>query len=211
MSLIEQLAFTEPGEASFESGNLEYELEVYINDFDIDQIKSLATSYEGQEQWGVYIPKTAGNASDGSIRVRKTIHPDGGIVYEFCTKTSAGDKGKVEEEDPSREGQLEQFRRMADQGLIKTRYNVPGKFDDGTQFTWQVDTFTNKKGELVPWAKIDVELKEARPQKFTADEIPFLHSELIVISPEEKAAGNGQKEKIQDLYEKYFRTGNLYV
>lgn len=209
--MIEKMAFPEP-ESSFESGNMEYEIEVYLKGFDFEQIRSMASSHEGQEQWGAYIPKSDNNASFGSLRVRKTIHPDGESEYEFCTKTDGGPNGKVEEPDPVRPAQLEQFKLFCDQGLIKTRYKVPGKFEDGVEFVWEIDLFTNKRGELVDWAKIDIELKEPRPGGLNVSEIPFTHEEVLVITPEEKAEGTGKhKDQIKELYEKYFRTDNVYV
>jgi hypothetical protein len=209
--LIDQLAFNEPT-AEFESKNLEYELEVYLKGFDVEQIKSMAVSHEGQEQWGIYVPKTPKNASDGSLRVRKTIHPDDRVEYEFCTKTNAGDKGKVEVPDPSREEQLEQFKLMADQGLIKTRFIIPGSFENGIEFKWEVDLFLNKEGKIVPWAKVDIELNPDDPRPDVKNfPVPFTHDEVIIISPEMKADGTGPKEKIAELYEKYFRTENVYV
>lgn len=211
LCLIEKLAFPEP-ECSFESGNMEYEIEVYLKDFDIEQVRSMAMSHEGQEQWGVYIPKSDKNASFGSLRVRKTIHPDGREEIEFCTKTDGKEKGKLEEPDPVRQAQLDQFKLFSDQGLIKTRYKVPDRFEDGVDFTWEIDVFTNKRGEIVPWAKIDVELSEPRTGGIKPSEIPFNHSEVIIITPEEKAAGEKKNQaKIQELYEKYFRTENVYV
>lgn len=208
--LMDKLAFPE-SDVSLESENFEYELEVYLKGFDIEQIRSMAVSHEGQEQWGIFVPKTDKNASEGNLRVRKTVHPDDTVEYEFCTKTNAGEKGKREEADPSREAQLEQFKLLADQGLIKIRFVIPGKFEDGIEFNWEVDVFTNKEGKIVPWAKIDIELKEARPQGIQPNEIPFTHEEIIVITPEQKAAGEGPRKKIQELYENYFRTGNVHV
>lgn len=208
--LMDKLAFPE-SDVSLESDSFEYELEVYLKDFDLEQIRSMAASHEGQEQWGIFVPKTDKNASEGNLRVRKTIHGDDTVEYTFCTKTNAGEQGKREEEDPSREAQLAQFKLLADQGLIKIRFNIPGKFSDGIEFTWEVDVFTNKEGKIVPWAKIDIELKEARPQGINKEDIPFTHSELIVITPEMKAAGEGPRKQIQELYENYFRTGNVHV
>lgn len=212
-SFIEQMVFgNHSSDASFEDSQMEYELEVYLEGFDIEEFKSQARLQEGQEQWGIYIPKTAANASSGSERVRKTSMADGDDIYVYCLKAEAGDKGKLEVPLDSNPTHFEQFKRMADQGLLKTRYTLPGEFADGTKFSWEVDIFYNRKGELVPWAKIDIELEHPRPDGIKPEEIPFTHKSLIVITPEMKAEGKSELlKKAQKLYTDYFVSKNAYV
>lgn len=209
-SLIEDMVF--PSSApSFEADSHEYEIEFYLENFDLEQVRSMASSHEGQEQWGTFVPKCAENDSSASIRVRRTIHPDGKETFVFCTKTEGGEKGKVEVEEASTAEQLNQFRRFCTQGLVKTRYNIPGQLKDGTDVLWEVDVFMNSKGKVVPWAKIDLELEAQRPQGIEVSDIPFNHDSLIMVTPEQKANGNPNAEKIAKLYETYFRTSNVYV
>lgn len=210
MSLIEQMAFVQVSDSSLEAAGVEYENEIYLRGFDINEIKAKATSHEGQEQWGIYVPKADGNASSGSIRVRKTIDMEGGSIFELATKTEMGEKGKFETEIPSIEEMFVQFQMLADQGLVKIRYNIPGQLDDGTTFVYQVDCFWNKDGNLVPWCKIDAEF--TNPVTLNPEEIPFGREEIIIVTPESKTENaNGLKEKIAGLYEEFFRSKNIHV
>jgi len=209
--LIEDLAFTrvESAEASFEASSVEYEVEIYLEGFDIEEIKSKAVTHCSQEQWGIFVPKTDANASSGSIRVRKSVSVDDETKYELTTKTSAGDSGKNEHEIDTDDVQFEQFKRFADQGLIKTRYEFPGQLEGGIDFTYEVDVFYNARGELVPWVKIDAELPVGTP--FNPEMIPLTYTDRILITPELKGRNEVLEKKIANLYEKYFRAMNVYV
>lgn len=209
--LFEQLAFHDGGsDESFESSMIEYENEIYLSGFNIDQVVAMAASREGQEQWGIFVPKTSKNATSGNLRVRKTIDQEGEIVYEFTTKTSQGAKGKLEKNLDADEVLFEQFQLLADQGLVKTRYVIPYELDDGTKFKFEVDVFYNSKGELVPWVKVDAELPEG--YALNPEQIPFTREEILIVTPASKQDNtDGINEKIGKLYEDYFRTSNVHV
>jgi hypothetical protein len=210
-SIIERLAFANPEEeASFEASGMEYENEIYISGYDLNQIVTTATYHEGQEQWGIFVPKSDQNASSGSIRVRMTEHEDASVVYEQTTKTDAKEKGKLENERPSDEVMFGQFKLMADQGLIKMRYVIEAQTRDGEPFKFEVDIFRNGKGEVVPWAKIDAELPDG--YELTPEEIPFTHDELIILTPAMKVDRQAEvNKKVAKLYETYFRSPNVHV
>lgn len=208
-SLIEKLAFPESGsDLSLEAADFEYEVEIYLKGFDIEQIKSMATTHCSQEQWGIYIPKTAANASGGSIRVRKSVSVDDETKFELTTKTEAGDQGKFEHEIDTDAAQFEQFKRLADQGLIKTRYEFPGEVN-GVQFKYEVDVFFDARGNLVPWVKIDAELPEGTV--FDKSTIPLTFEEIIIITPELKGTDEVLKARVAKLYNEHFRAMNVYV
>mgnify|MGYP001584911874 CR=1 FL=1 len=210
-SLIERLAFAnEAEEASFEASGYEYENEIYITGYDLKEIVSQSTSHEGQEQWGLFVPKTDQNASSGSIRVRMIEPEVGDVFYVQTTKTDAAEKGKLENERPSDEVMFGQFKQMADQGLIKMRYVIEAQTRDGDPFKFEVDIFRNARGEIVPWAKIDAELPDG--YELTPDEIPFSRNEIIILTPlmktERKSAVN---VKVAELYKKYFTSPNVNI
>jgi len=212
MSLIEKLAFVDgESEESFESSGIEYENEVYLLGYDIDEIKAKATGHEGQEQWGIYIPKTDKNASSGNIRVRRTDTVDGNTSYEETCKTSQGAEGKLEDNLLTTVTRFNQFKLLADQGLIKTRYFVDSTLEDkDIRFKFELDVFYNKRGELVPWVKVDAELPQGTVLE--AGDIPFKYDEILIVTPAAKEANtNGINEKVGELYEKYFRSTNVHV
>ena len=55
-SLFYKMAFPPEEGCSFESAEVEYEIEIYLEGLDIDTVASIATSIEEQEQWGVFVP-----------------------------------------------------------------------------------------------------------------------------------------------------------
>lgn len=208
--LIEQMAFSGGEEISLEAAGNEYEVEIYAILRNPLEIEERATSREVQEQWGVFVPKTAKNASEGTLRVRYTQIEGEDPSYVFCTKTAATEKGRPEVEDPVCPEQFQQLRKMAEQGLKKVRYNVPHLLESTqTNIVYQVDRFRTKDGEIVPWHKIDAEV--APGTRITAEDIPFDCEELIIVTPEAKANDPALKKKIGELYEKYFRSGNELV
>lgn len=212
MSLIEQLAFADCGpDASFESSGVEYENEIYLLGFDIDEIKAKARGWEGQEQWGIYIPKTPKNASSGNIRVRRTDCVEGSTTFEETCKTDMGEQGKLEDNLLTTVTRFNQFKLLADQGLIKTRYFVDSTLEEkDIHFKFELDVFYNKKGDPVPWVKVDAELPPGT--ELEAGDIPFKYDEILIVTPAAKAANtNGINQKIGELYEKYFRTPNVHV
>lgn len=208
-TLIEKLAFVDGDEESFEASQIEYEVEVYLKDYDIAQVKSMATSQCSQEQWGIYVPKTDDNASSGSLRVRKTTDQELVVKYEQATKTNAGDQGKNEHELETDEVQFNMFKQLADQGLIKTRFEVPGQLASGFDFKYELDAFYNNRGMLVPWLKIDIELPPGTA--FDPSLIPFKYDEMIIITPEQKGVDKATEDKVAELYKTYFTSKNAGV
>lgn len=211
-SIIEQLAFARhDAEASFEDVQIEYEVEGYLKGFDLEEIKSRSSAVEHQEQWGIYVPKTDANASAGSLRVRKSIAPDLVETYVQTTKLQGDAKGKPEAEHGTNVDLFEMYKQMADQGLVKVRYDVPAKtVAEGIDFKFELDVFYNNRGELVPWVKIDAELPEGI--KLTKEDFNFACEEMIIVTPEDKINNvGGIREKIGELYTTYFRTTNMYV
>lgn len=211
MSIIEEMAFYGGSLDSFEAATVEYEIEIYLEGFDIEEIKAAASSHEVQEQWGIYVPKTDANASGGSMRVRRTDEMGQGSVFVNTTKLERPGAGKPEHEVDAHPDLFEMYKQLADQGLVKTRYNVPAQLQNGTDYTLEVDVFYNKTGELVPWCKIDAEFPEGSDVKLTKDDIPFSYSDIIICTPEQKGEDKALSKRIGELYTKYFRSPNVHV
>lgn len=211
MSIIEQVAFAAGSSESFEAAKIEYEIEVYLEGYDIEEIKSKASSYEVQEQWGIYVPKTEQNASGGSMRVRRTDSKEGESKFVHTTKLERIGAGKPEHEVDAHPDLFEMYKQLADQGLIKTRYNIPAQLQNGVDFVLEVDVFFNKKGEMVPWCKIDAEFPEDSDVKLTKEDIPLSYTDIIICTPEQKAEDKPLAKRIAELYAKYFRTPNVHV
>lgn len=210
--LIEQLAFHrfEQAEVSTEAAGHEYEIEIYVRLKNPDEVVEKSTSHELQEQWGCFIPKTDKNAASMSTRVRMTQLVDAEPDYVFCSKTDAGELGRKEVEHASCRDQFDQFRMAADQGLKKIRYNVPHHLETiATDIVYQVDMFRNKKGELVPWTKIDAEVQPGT--SIREEDIPFACDEIIIVTPEAKKSDPALRERIGKLYAQYFRSDNELI
>jgi len=210
VSLIEQMAFYRESTPSFESSQQEYEIEIYLKGYDIDEVRSKSTYNELQEQWGVYVPKTAENAAAGSMRARSTILPgEDEPKYEFAVKIDEGEKGKEEDENDCSAARFLMMKKLADQGLIKNRFKIPSTLENGTHYTLECDAFTNARGELVPWLKIDAEVPEGSELKPT--DIPLTYDEIIIVTPGEKADNPELGKKIGALYTEFFRSKNPLV
>lgn len=109
-------------------------------------------------------------------RVRQTIPIRGGPVeaepsYVFTLKSPNPEeqtvKSTIETNISVDRNFYERFALTATRGMCKTRYRFTGKVPvvsggDGDialpPVTYEVDTFFNKEGEVVPYIKIDVEL-----------------------------------------------------
>lgn len=210
VSLIEQMAFHRDDAPSFESAAQEWEIEIYLKGYDIDEVRSKSTYNELQEQWGIYVPKSDENAAAGSMRARSTIVAgEEDPKYEFAVKIDEGEKGKGEDEDACSPARFLMLKKLADQGLIKNRFNINSTLENGTQYVLECDAFSNHKGELVPWLKIDAELPEG--STLTPGDIPLRYEEIIIVTPGEKAKNPELGKKIGALYNEYFRTKNVLV
>lgn len=161
----------------------EKELEIYgtLKDF---SVLENATGWELQEQWGLYIPKTAKNAGSGGPRVRKTTLSSGEVTYVLTTKVKEAD-GNAECEQDTSEDMFTMFKRLAESGLLKKRYFFPIG-DTGLKF--EVDVFCGNDGQPVPQVKIDLEIPEDLSANFDPSKVklPFELDEVRIIAPGRK-------------------------
>lgn len=184
---------------------LEQEHEVFARVIDFSQFKQ-ADRAEKQEQWQVKIPRTEGNAAEGSVRVRKVEHSDGKTEYRLTTKVNAVDgKGKFETDTRTNETMFTQFKFLAETGMIKHRYVF--KMENGRE--WEVDAVPDGKSGYAAWVRMEVEvanLDEALP------ELPIKVEEVILPAGLEQNLSEDERQaKVDQLLNTIFVVKNSYL
>lgn len=191
---------------------------VYYAKLKDPSILEKATHVEAQEQWNFKVAKTDKNAAEGRLRVRKTTI-DGKVEYvltikteqkalqatttQINTNTLSASQNLREVGLEATEDVFEMFKLMADQGMIKTRYNLPV---EGTDLVFEVDRFLLPNGEFSEWVKVDLEVKG----KLT--ELPKLPEAFTdVIYNQKDQQTEEEKELVWRLYETVFLTKNTEV
>lgn len=173
---------------------------------DLTQLES-AASKESQEQWEIKIPKTEQNASQGSIRIRKTDKEGAESEYTMCTKTPTPDQGpqagKNEVPIPTTEPNFIQFKMLSDKGMRKDRYHFPV---EGSEMVYELDMFPKADGTYHTWCKVDLEVTDLEAP---LPALPFVLEDMITApygkrTPEEEAIVTG-------LYDTTFTMKNTYV
>lgn len=176
----------------------EKEYVVYIRIMNFKQLGK-AKHREEQLQWQVKIPKTDLNASEGSIRVRKTTTIDGKVSYDLTLKNKGKDGSKLETTLPCTEEAFTQLAFLAENGMDKHRYCFP---IEGTDMCWEIDVYPDGKAGYFTWARAELEVKG------DIDKLPELPIEVEeVITPEEAQQDDS---KVQQLFETYFLKKNKY-
>lgn len=196
---------------SMEAQN-EREVEYYIQGVDFDHMDSLSVSKEGQEQWGIFVPKTSENAAEGSVRVRETIKDGEEPVYELTSKLFKEDGTKDEEPEPSTYGQFNAFKLLAHDGMRKTRYFIPTEVA-GVQMTLEVDVFAQSVETDKKWVKVDLEFPEGVeiPDKLESI-IPFRYTgECVIVTPTDKKEKTEAAKKGWAIAKEVMVCKNVYV
>lgn len=168
-----------------------------------EELKS-AQSATHHEQWGVKVPKVDGNAGQGQMRVRMEHGYGETPRYIFTTKAKTADGHNIEHEIPTTKDHFDLMQVLADQGMVKTRYNFPIQ---GTQLVWEVDVFTDEEGLAAPIVKLDLEI----PQGVILDKIPpfpvtlsdVVTKEMIDVDPAADA-------KVRGWFDQYFLRRNVH-
>lgn len=150
----------------------EKEIVIFGQIVDFDELKK-ADRKEKQEQWEIR-SKSNENLYGGCIRIRKTeieesdSRYNSGVTYVLTIKTFKPDKGdllETEVELGSEVGanMLEEFKKLSEGGMIKTRYyfNVADQ-DPDSSLVWEVDVYYDENGEPKSWCKIDLEVPNLR-------------------------------------------------
>lgn len=184
----------------------------------------LASTKEHHDQWEVKTQK-------GKVRVRKTVKDGLEPTYEMTFKKkskNAGIDGSIEQTNAIDESTFENFKVIANNGMIKDRYAFPvtsvqiktsaGIHDiEVSDCFYEVDVFFNPDETYNLYVKIDLEvnpildaLKEKMPDlgEFNLNvklmDLPFKPVDVIIntnITDENKA-------QIDKLYEEVFITKN---
>ncbi len=220
MSLIEQLNMLEK-DTSFEASEVEFEFELYLENPDMDTIRSMSVSKHEQEQWGILVPNTDKNLTGGTIRVRRTIVDDGAVLFTQAIKSKTLEGTDLETEIVIDGAMFEHFSKMSDNGLRKVRYHVPFVSENGIELMIEFDTFTTTSGEVIPWVKVDVEIPEGIDgsklvtANFFETEMKIEHARVIFVHPGLKVSSDPEAKKVlkevAGLYEKYFVSGNKHL
>lgn len=135
---------------------------------------------------------------NGCIRVRRTEEADGDVEYILTGKGwNNGSAKKLEAEQETAKDMFELFKRIADSGMVKTRYTV--KDDNGE---WEFDVFYDADGNEHEWCKVDLEDSSAG-----LSEIPITLLDVFEDAPHARTAE--LQAKVSDLYDNYFTTKGI--
>ena len=200
------------GKASFER---EYVFYAKLTD---PSILEKASHVESQEQWSMNVEKTDKNYCSGRIRIRKT-DDNGKISYVQTIKTpikpmqadtEASDttvpdasQNMLEVAIDASEDAFKQFKLIADQGMIKTRYSFP---IEGTELKFEVDVFHLPNGEKSQWVKIDLEVDQPLE---SIPSLPEGFSDAIMNQKDDQT--DEERQLIRSLYETVFLTKNEHL
>lgn len=167
-----------------------------------------AKDMEHQEQWEIRIEKTDKNAATGKFRVRKTVKNGADPEYVLTCKTAGKEEGSIEVGVPITEPMFNQFRMMAEGGMVKDRYFFPV---EGSDLVWEVDMFLRRgsqpgSGEYEEWCKIDLEVPSL---DMALPPLPQGFSEVIT-NPYGKRT-EAEDAKVVALFHNEFFTPNPYL
>lgn len=182
----------------------EIEFVFYARITNFDELLKAAAK-EHQEQWEIKVPKTDGNATKGSMRIRKTVKENSSPEFVFTTKVPVpGTNDKIETPVPTTESQFKSFMYMSDSGMIKDRYFYPV---EGSELVWEVDVFLKPEGGYYEWCKIDLEVKNR--EGFVMPPLPFELADVITNQTGERTPE--EEARVRSLYESDFRTKNPHT
>lgn len=178
----------------------EYMFFFYLQDPSV--LNSLTTKTK-QEQWQILTPKSEDNLRGGIIRVRKEVS-DMGVKFTQTYKLWDDEPGKDEIEFEIPQEVFEAHRALCTNGQIKTRYTIAiegtsGLGPGGNPLAWQIDVFKDPQGEVIPWVKVDLEVKEALEQ---IPKFPLEHTQAILHQRGERteAEETQVRKLLDDLY-----------
>lgn len=190
----------EAEEAKAESAQTEVEFEKtwYGRLMDRTQLDG-ASKVEQQVQWNVRVNTPETMCYGGSVRVRAID----GERFVLCIKNyEKGKQGCLEHEFEVSRDAFEQIRRIAEKGMIKTRYTFP---IEGTEYAWEIDVFADADGNPYEWVKVDLEIDDPG---FVIPPMPVALEGCFMDTPTSRTP---EQEKLIDaLMSKYFTVGNPF-
>lgn len=163
-----------------------------------------AASKVHQEQWTIKAESTDAMLYGGGVRARKITSADSEEpCYVICIKNfEKGKRGVLENEFEVSADAFEQIKRIAERGMIKTRYSFP---IEGTDYCWEVDVFEGPNGPH-EWVKVDLEVDSV---DFEIPELPIVLEGLIRDNPAQRT--EEQQRLISELQERYMTVANQYT
>lgn len=197
--------YTKPDSVSMEeladgASVAEIEQVFYGKIVDWAQLAQLATDVIYQEQYGLPSHDASGKFL-GSIRVRKTDDtPDRSMQYIQTTKVRISEDGANQNTEISFEVNEEAFQAFKilsnGKGMLKHRFIIP--IDD--VFKWEIDCFPDPQnpGQYYPYVKVDLESHDG-----------VFPKAMFPLKLEDRLSGTdpADKERVGQLYEKYFELG----
>ena len=180
-----------------EDGAVSPEIEFVIYGRLLDADLLTADVVEEIEQYTVFSTQMSGKAL-GQIRTRRT----NGVLYELTTKVYVeGQAGADEYEESCSEELFDQFKRIANNGIIKTRYKYNIPFSHIPGLCYELDVMQSKTGRAA-YAKVDIEIpKEFKTLQAQKDlfrllpALPFRMTEKVVVFPGQRSAEASAKIK----------------
>lgn len=199
---------------SMEGAVNENEVEFYIQNPNLNQITSMSVSKEAQEQWGIFVPKSAKNAAEGSVRVRETIKDGEEPTYELTGKQFMPDGTKDEYNQEATHDLFKFFRLISSEGMKKDRYHIPTEFGE-YKLTLEVDVPYTKEG-VSDWVKVDLEFPDGFGAIPSRDELAELikfsyEGDMVIVLPSDKAAKNEAALKGIGIARKILVIGNVMI
>lgn len=180
----------------------EKEVVTYGKIVDFDDLKKADRS-EHQEQWELRT-KDDSHKYNGCIRIRCIDKKQ----YILTTKTYQAEKGDLMETEVELDAKtgvniLEEFKKLSNGGMIKTRYFFKVA---GSDLVWEVDVYYDEKGNPREWCKIDLEVTDLRHKR---PELPIRLSQAREIPP--KSRTESDQRFVERLMNREFITPNPYL
>lgn len=189
---------------SLEAVELENEIEVYTDKLNLDVVKGRATDMEGQEQFGLFVESSGSKKRALKMRVRRTRKEDD-IDYEFTIKHKDDQGQNTEINLDIDESTYREFKKLTDNGMVKTRYKVPVSINtsEGDVDTFfEVDVFPKSE-----WVKIDIELPKGTSANRSAilealSTIDLKESDVLIVTPIDKINGTKDALRASEIIQK---------
>lgn len=186
MSRLRRTASLEAEDVSGKT-TIEKEHVWYLRGINFDQLEKIARKSELQEQWSLMGP-------GANLRVRAI---DDNFFVMTGKTWQEGVAGKAETQLETNRAMFDVFKRVANSGLIKRRYEV-----ESQGHVFEVDIFfvghdpNNRPAE---WCKVDLEVKDLNSAHPV---LPFDADEVIKDSPHNRTPE--LDERIAHLYKTFF-------
>ncbi len=159
----------EPTAVAKPTQEMEFNVKCSLTDPEI--LKTLGV-YVDIEQWSTFVEPTATRKTKGTFRVRRTTQMNGQSEYTSTDKlfiekeNSLGYSHRTEHNVVITKEHFDTRKLLHDSGQIKRRYtlrcDLEGPFNG---YTWEIDIFYSKDGQLSNACMIEMEVKEKIDQE----------------------------------------------